>query len=335
MKRFLILLLFFSVLTCVNSYAQDSIVTSDGQTIRAKILKINWKDVQYKVYEDPEFSTYTLQEKEIKKIKTEKGKKYLFNHNLPRAYFGFAFDFFKPVGSFARTNFDKNEPGFAQAGLGASLQGGFYIFKRLGLQAKFGVANNQLNINGYKKYYADNSDPYEQIFVNYDNYNQRQSKDGWNFGYFTIGPMYSFKPAKWLTVDLRGQFGIMNVRRPEVRIEAVDDTLPSGATPTATNPTSLYTYKYSIQAEKSDTKTMNTYGGGITFRISPIRRLAFIVAADYMHAGGTIHFKESLYSFTYNGTYTAPITRDVNRTYNIDQIRFSLGIAYQFKRKNR
>lgn len=324
MKYFLFLAAALCVGVCLNTSAQDSIVTSDGQQIRARVLKIKWKDVQYKVYDDPEFTTYTLKEKEIKTIKTEKGKKYLFNHKLPRAYIGLSIEACIPVGAFGRTDYEKKEPGFAMTGLGGNLLAGFYITKRIGVHFRIGASGNRQDVDAYKKIYADPSDPYEILKVNYDDSRAKQYYNNWSFQTFLLGPMYSFKPAQWLTVDARLSFGITGVQKPALRIYA-NDSLPMQMT----------IIKYSIDNEKAPSKTFNVYGGGLTFRISPVRRIGFLIGVDYLHTGGKIHFKETIWTAAMAQSGQSPQTMDVNRTFNIDQIKVSLGIAYQFKRKNR
>ncbi len=320
MKYFLLLLFVGGI--CSVSFAQDSIVTTEGTQIRATVLQINKKDVLYKVYGDPEFTTYTLQEKEVHKIRLSNGKKYLFNHNLPRAFIGMNIGGFLPVGSFGRTDFEKREPGFALPGLGVDLQAGFYFTKRLGMHLSLGIHANTQDPEGYREYFSDSSNPDETVYVNYDEPNSRQYYESWGFVSGMFGPMYSFKPAKWLTVDTRLQFGFMNVRKPYLNVDVVD---------------TVNTYNtFFLSNEESDWRPLPAYGGGLSFRFSPGRRIGFVFSADYIHTGGRLLFEETIETYsTSNSTRTDNLSRSVERTYNIDQIKLSIGLAYQFKRKNR
>ncbi len=251
----------------------------------------------------------------------------MFNHNYPRAFIGLNFDVSQPIGSFARTDFEGKEPGFALIGLGGNIQAGFYFTKRLGMHIRLGGGSNMLDVEAYKNYYADKSDPNEVLYVNYDQSRNEQNYESWSHQYAALGPLYSFKLAKWLTVDTRLQFGAMNVTKPSLRIYAVDTS--------STSATGGVIPKYSIDSERRGGKTFPTYGGGLSFRISPGRRIAFVLSADYMHAGGTINFQESIYIPDFTQPYTGNTYLDIDRVYNIDQIKLSVGIAYQFKRKNR
>lgn len=327
MKYFLLLLTFYLSEACFVAVAQDSIVTSDGKSIKAKVLKINKKDVQYKVYDDPEFSTYTLLEKEISTITTESGKKYVFNHKLPRAFISINFDAYQPVGNFGRTDFNEGEPGFAIVGLGGHLRAGFYFAKRLGMHLCAGASGNRVDYEAYKEVYKDPSNPNETIYINYDVMTKTQNVQNWGFGYVGLGPLYSYKLAKWLTLDTRLQIGITNVNKPSLNLVSYDSTSVN-FDPATSMP------NYVIYGRPNNGQIFPSYGGGFSFRISPGRRIGFVIAADYMHTGGNIKFKEYLGDGT-SGNLTEEDYVTVNRTYNIDQIKLSVGIAYQFKRKNR
>jgi hypothetical protein len=327
MNYFLLLLTFGLLEVCFVAKAQDSIVTSDGKSIKAKLLQINKKDVRYKVYDDPEFSTYTLLEKEISTITTEKGKKYIFNHKLPRAFISINFDVYQPLGDFGRTDFNEGEPGFAIIGLGGHLRAGFYFAKRLGLQLCVGASGNRIDTEAYKEYYKDPSNPAEVIYINYDVQSGTQHYETWNFSYAAIGPMYSYKLAQWLTLDARLQVGITNVNKPSLNLTSYDSTSIDF------NP-AIGMPNYVIYSRPNDGQIFPTYGGGLSFRISPGRRIGFMISADYMHTDGTLKFKEFLGGGN-SGYIGEEDYVDVERAYNINQIKLSVGIAYQFKRKNR
>lgn len=73
-------LIFFSLLVnCITSYGQDKIVLLKGDTILAKVLKINTDEILYKKHKNLGGPDYSLSTNQINQIIFENGEKEFFN----------------------------------------------------------------------------------------------------------------------------------------------------------------------------------------------------------------------------------------------------------------
>jgi hypothetical protein len=68
MKK-LLLFLFMSSLSIVYNYGQDSIFLKNNSIIKAKILEINRKEINYKLFDNQDGPTYSMNKKQINFIK--------------------------------------------------------------------------------------------------------------------------------------------------------------------------------------------------------------------------------------------------------------------------
>jgi hypothetical protein len=334
------LIIFFCLY--LTSNAQDVIKTNKGEAFKTRLLKLTRKKATYKIYDDPEFNTHTLRYKELGSIQKEGQREVLFNHKLPRAFICYSMgipDFARALGSFGSTSFTgKAEPGFAthNKGFNAKFDIGFYIYRKLGLSIGLGYTSYSFNYAGY----ADalnggnfgNNNPnlfsvqsQEPGQYNYNNGHIPTNDDTWTFFQAFIGPIYSIKLAKRITWDFKARGGIVNTNKPNVVIEYpyVQGGSNNGSTYSEFERASVTSFGYNL---------------GTSMRFALSRRLAFYIAADYVHTAPSITYQTQDFTSSYNNstnsvdlTYTSSGT---NRTlYKISSLNLSAGFALQFNRK--
>jgi len=78
MKRFLILI---AALAFSSTFAgaQDLITKKDGQDIKARVLEVGPDNIKYKLYDEPDGDTYSIETSEILLIRYESGRNEVFN----------------------------------------------------------------------------------------------------------------------------------------------------------------------------------------------------------------------------------------------------------------
>jgi len=83
MKKIVLVLL--SVLITSFAFAQDIIITKEGNKIEAKVLEINEYDIKYKKLENLDGPVYTMKKSDIASIIYENGQVDVFNIDLSTA----------------------------------------------------------------------------------------------------------------------------------------------------------------------------------------------------------------------------------------------------------
>ena len=313
MKRFLFPLIIF----CCSStllMSQDILIKRNGEQIKTRVLKVNKKDVVYKNYDDPEFTTYTINEAELDKLKPEKGREYWFNHKLPRAYIGVNYGLSMAVGAFAGKSYDNasSQPGFGGVGPILNIEGGFYIWKRLGFHFKAGISANKFDATSLANNYK--TDPSDTVNVS--------SGNNWGFGSFTFGPMYSVKLAKWLTWDNKVFIGMLSSSKPSYFVNVSN----------AGNSTFLNV------SSNGSSKTDGCWGLATTFRLCPVKRIGFHLTIEYRNSSATQNTTDYI-----NGTIEGvnvnsnsnPNSISTSKTYANSVVNVTAGVAFQFNRKRR
>lgn len=84
MKTIKLSILSFLVLSSISTFAQDIIITSNGDTIRAKIKEITEIEIKYVKFDNQDGPTYTKSISNITQVKYKNGEVETFKNNLQK-----------------------------------------------------------------------------------------------------------------------------------------------------------------------------------------------------------------------------------------------------------
>lgn len=320
-KHFLLLSFTIALFVAIDSKAQDIIKTNSGVELKTKLLTLNKNGATYKTYDDPEFSTFTIPYKEIASIQKEGEKKPVyFNHKLPRAFIGGSFGPSLPIGAFGITNYNnsKKEPGFAEIGYAIKLEAGFYLKKNLGLVISVGSQTNNFKYDKYAQIFNPTGSQELRIISPGGNEGGKSTGDSkWQLTHIMIGPLYSKKITKRLTLDLNAKIGLISTTRPKIYMYYMNNSSPSLSVNVFLNDVNKQDLSYSL---------------GANIRYAITKRIAFYLGVNYFHTSPTINneVETTVASSSTNSTRT--IT-NYSTKFNLSSLNPTTGLVFMFKRK--
>ena len=136
------LLLLSAIIVSLTAFGQDLITTTEGQTIKAKVLEVGLDEIKYKKHENLEGPTYTMVKSKVLVIYYENGTTELFGNQdraIPSAEpaksassptekdsswkgsFSYRIGICSPLGLFASTDVNQPGAGFATPGIASEL----------------------------------------------------------------------------------------------------------------------------------------------------------------------------------------------------------------------
>ena len=316
--------------------AQDS--TAVKETKKQKREKARLEKFQSKVNSDSVYFIPYSDNSSIKKVGEK--KELYFNNKLPSSYISFLISpngGSIPVGSFGKMNFDdsKKEPGFAERGSNQKIEAAYYFYKRFGLHASYG---RQTHFYSYRNFNSE----YEGINVGLS-YSLPRSSDAyliyaqeldkkrytWKTSYLMIGPIYSFKLGKILTIDLKASFGKVTIAKPSLFLEHY--IFYSGHTFAG------YLGSVDVMYTSSLSKGIG-YSFGTNIRCNLHKRFSLMVSADFLQSNCNISY---LYYKTISESSDIGVINNnqkkevINRNYNFATFNISFGAAFQLIRKGK
>jgi hypothetical protein len=305
---FLVVSLLFSI--CFTSLGQDIITTQEGTEIEAKVLQISKNGIRYQRFDDPEFALHRLPYDRLARIKYGETKRTIhFNHRLPRSFVALSGGLSLPMGSFAGKDFNAaNEPGFARTGLNIRLEAGIYLYKKWGLSLSAGYAAFKFDEQRYVS----------SILNTYSL--QNTAAKYWTMPHLMAGPMYSFKAAQRITIDLKARAGLIVTQKPAVEFSYLGQN---------DYPNSNVLFD-SLQFDYRKGQALRAgfnFGAGIRYALG--KRWALTLTADYMRTTPDIEFEVHIQDLVHATATHKPITV----RYHLSSLHFNGGIVYLFKRK--
>jgi hypothetical protein len=309
MKKYILLLLLVNLLSPFYiTYGQDVIVKKNGEEVKGKVVLVGKKNIQYKNFEDPEFSNQTIDIEKVKKIRFEDGTEKIFDHYL-RHYIGISVGGSDALGDFASDNYNNSKAGYAYSGSQYYLDGGLYLVKNFGITMTAGAFRNPMNFGRLK-------DPFNNQNLNVDVSYPGGGDNKYLGGYIMAGPLYSLKIGKVLAIDTKVLTGIFSLKTPEYALMYNDYQ------------NKRYTFNYGI----GKGATLGVMGG-LALRFHITRFLGIRIASEFVTATPKTknHVTKTIQS---PGPTSQTVTEEQNITYHkVSIMKMSVGLVYLIKRK--
>ena len=326
----IIVFLFFTK----NLIAQDS--TTVKETKKQKRENARLAKFRSKVNSD---SVYFIPYSDISSLnKVGKKRNYHFNSKSPSHYLAFLIsptEWSIPVGSFGKMDYNETEkiPGFAMNGKNKKLEAAYYFYKGIGLQVSYGTQTHNYNNKKYTSalgisnpkfsqfnYYISDENP---IMIEYNN-----PVKNWENNYLMVGPIYSIKVGRRLTLDVKASLGSSKITKPSTfgyfayytPRKFFTDFVPG------------QTY---IMSTSATAKGIG-YGFGSSVRFNVINNLALMMGVDFLQSTSKMSY------YNYKATYEAldliyinPINEkiQVTKNYSFNTVNITIGLALQLNRK--
>lgn len=290
--------------------AQDILFFRNGEQQKTKIVRINKSDVDYKKYEDPEFSTYTISKKELSKIQLQSGK-VIDLDKLFYPYLSLNFGPSIPTADYARFNPIAPEDGdiystsgYAKTGFKTGLEMGRYFTRRFGW-----IARAELLLHKYDVY------SFANIFSDFGQVEVTPEKDGlfWKNINIHIGPQYSFAIRRKLAVNLRATWGLSMVSKP-----FIDLSLPFDRYATFDTPSEI---------------TFKNFTCGLSFRYPLGDKFSLQANADLYALFVSMQTQYDLFEITNNQSQNIDSNPGLRENYFMPSLNTTLGLAYRLTSK--
>lgn len=159
-------LVFFALflLLAGQAFSQDKIYRKGGEVLKVKILEIGIDEIKYKLYDEPDGPTYTIEKDRIIKISYETGRTEVYQNNLkdPELYVGqltkaIKIDFISPLLGHTELSFEKNmKPGnsveFSLGLIGLGKNHESYYYPSTGIYTEYNRSGRGAYIGGGFKF---------------------------------------------------------------------------------------------------------------------------------------------------------------------------------------
>jgi hypothetical protein len=302
-KPILLFLLLILSAPLYLAIAQDVIVKENGEEIKSKVLEIGKNDIKYKNFDDPEFGTYTVEIKDVIKIRYEDGTEKIFGKNLVNSYIGLSIGSIKPNGDFKSNDTYNPKAGYALGGGSQlALEVGVYLVKNIGIGCVIGGFSTEIDTNRVKDRYNS-----------FDKVSFRFYERRWRAQYMMVGPLYSFRLSRKFAIDTRFLFGPFAAKKPAYGIRL------SGSS-----------YDYDYDYGDGHGTTLGTLAG-IAIRWHFSKRWGLRLGADYIRGKPQIRYDAIITEYG-PGFTNVSVERNNTLTQRISILRVGLGITYLFKR---
>lgn len=305
---------------CIGVQAQDIIEKKNGQQIRGRVISLDKKTLIYKPYDDPEFISYTIDKKELKKITYENGKVMEFGLEMPKNYIAFSMGGCGPLGELRSKSEEKAKysAGYLKGGIFARFDAGIYLRKNFGIAIQIGGMNFRIDKDAvlHDLVNEDNAEnPPVEIHYFDSKDSSKESKIA-NFNAMNIGLLYTKPIGTKHNIDFRIMSGILNMRTHsllEVKTFYPEDP-------------DKITHVY--REYKVPTRMLLSLG--VAYRYSITERWALRANLDWYSAV----LKRS-YSIKSQGAGALLFTDGTNTNLlRFRALNIGLGIVYQINRKN-
>lgn len=290
----------------LSSWAQDVLIKRNGQEIKTRIISIDKKVITYKVFDDPEFQTVTVNKKDVRMIRMEEGKVYDYDRTYPAPYIGLGGGPWIPTGRFGSYESNgESTPGYAGKGFQIRLSAGFYFSRKIGIAIEGRLGSSKFKTNEF-----------DQNVQSSTFSGQSTESDQYGFETIMAGPMYSTLLGRKMTLDVKLMGGGLLLDR-----RTLETTYYSNG---MSNPVLVNRIEYG--------KTFTLSGGlGINLRYAIMKRFSISLYGDYLQASPEIEYLSKVNDNTgFNNNLTdtkGTITRSISGA------SIGLSFNYQFNRK--
>lgn len=288
--------------------AQDILIKRDGKEVKTRILRIDKKQITYKLIDDPEFQTVTVEKKDVRMIRMEAGKVYNFDNEYPLPYIGLGGGAFLPTGKFHSTRSGEGyTPGYARIGANFKLSAGLYLKKKIGIPIEVKMMHCEFDDEDYLK--SIQSPNGEMSSIEFD---------GGAYVFFSLqsGLMYStFLGSKGKTVlDFKALGGFMYTTNRESRTTYIDNG----------NQTLSSTTKF-------NSKGFLSYGAGVNFRYMLSKRIGTCLFADLIMATPELSYNRTTNDATGINNNLGGVGSSMVRS--VSGVNTGLSLYYHFNRR--